>query len=100
MTQSETIALVTGASSGLGREFCRQLADRCSAIIAVARRADRLAELASELRGRVEVHAVAADLATVEGVAYTLDMLRQKGPVSILVNNAGFSPYGRFSTQS
>ena len=100
MTQSETIALVTGASSGLGREFCRQLADRCSAIIAVARRADRLAELANELRGRVEVHAVAADLATVEGVAYTLDMLRQKGPVSILVNNAGFSPYGRFSTQS
>jgi short-subunit dehydrogenase len=45
------------------------------------------------------VHAVTADLGSVEGVAHTLEMLRQKGPVSILVNNAGFSPYGQFSTQ-
>lgn len=100
MTQNKTIALVTGASSGLGREFCRQLASHCDVIIAVARRAERLAELADELAGAAEVHAVVADLATVEGVARTLDTMRQKGPVNILVNNAGFSPYGRFADVS
>lgn len=99
MTPHKTIALVTGASSGLGREFCRQLAPHCDAIVAVARRTERLSELADELAGQVELHAVTADLASVEGVARTLDALRQKGPVSILVNNAGFSPYGRFTRQ-
>ena len=99
MTQAKSIALVTGASSGLGREFCRQLADRCDAVIAVARRSERLAELADELKGHVEVHAVTADLASIEGMAHTLEMLRQKGPVRILVNNAGFSPYGQFAAQ-
>ncbi len=97
MADTKTIALVTGASSGLGREFCRQLAERCDVIIAVARRGDRLAALADELADRVDLQAVVADLETIEGVAHTLDMLRQKGPVSILVNNAGFSPYGRFA---
>ncbi|KZX59549.1 hypothetical protein A3709_14785 [Halioglobus sp. HI00S01] len=97
MPDSKTIALVTGASSGLGIEFCRQLASRCDVIIAVARRLDRLEALAEELAAECEVHAVAADLATVEGVAHTMEMLRQKGPVDILVNNAGYSPYGHFA---
>ncbi|WP_170287277.1 SDR family NAD(P)-dependent oxidoreductase [Halioglobus maricola] len=100
MPESKTIALVTGASSGLGLEFCRQLAGRCDVIIAVARRADRLEALAVELDGVAEVHPVVADLATVEGVAHTMEMLRQKGPADILVNNAGYSPYGYFSTSA
>lgn len=94
MTTHKSTALVTGASSGLGVEFCRQLAQRCEVIIAVARREDRLEELARELQGTVEVHAVAADLATVEGVTRTVEALRQKGPVDILVNNAGFGTFG------
>ncbi len=96
MAEHKTTALVTGASSGLGEEFCRQLAERCPVIIAVARRRDRLEALREELADRAEVHVVEADLLTVEGVALTMEMLRQKGPVDILVNNAGFSPYGNF----
>lgn len=96
MSDNKTIALVTGASSGLGLDFCRQLAQRCDVILAVARRLDRLEALGDELAGTVEVHPVAADLGTVEGVAHTMEILRQKGPADILVNNAGFSPYGMF----
>jgi short-subunit dehydrogenase len=96
MKDQDTTALVTGASAGLGQEFCRQLADRCERIIAVARRAERLQALAEELSGRAEVIAVEADLNSVEGVTRTLEALRQKGPVQILVNNAGFSTFGEF----
>jgi uncharacterized protein len=97
MSQHKTTALVTGASAGLGVEFCRQLADRCDIIIAVARRADRLEALAAELDGQAEVHCIEADLATVEGVAATMEALRQKGPADYVVNNAGFMPYGEFT---
>lgn len=97
MSENKSVALVTGASSGIGLEYCRQLAPRCDAIIAVARRLDRLHALRDELAGRTEVHPVEADLVTIEGVAYTMEILRQKGPVDILVNNAGFTPYGTFA---
>jgi short-subunit dehydrogenase len=97
MSEHKKTALVTGASSGLGAEFCRQLAQQCPVIIAVARRRERLDNLARELAGIAEVHVVEADLLSVEGVARTLEALRQKGPVDILVNNAGFSPYGDFA---
>ncbi|MBA6412762.1 SDR family NAD(P)-dependent oxidoreductase [Parahaliea sp. F7430] len=94
---SKTIALVTGASSGLGEQFCRALAGRCDRIIAVARRAERLTALAEELSAEVELVPVVADLATLEGVARTVEALRQKGPVTILINNAGFSTFGAFA---
>jgi short-subunit dehydrogenase len=98
MSESGRItALVTGSSAGLGAEFCRQLAGRCDVIIAVARRAERLEELARQLSGEAEVCPVEADLATLEGVARTLEALRQEGPVDYLVNNAGFSTFGQFA---
>ncbi|MEZ5503199.1 MAG: SDR family NAD(P)-dependent oxidoreductase [Halioglobus sp.] len=96
MSGHKVTALVTGASAGLGAEFCRQLAARCDLIIAVARRAERLAALARELADSVELHCVEADLVTIEGVARTLESLRQRGPVDYLVNNAGFSTFGNF----
>lgn len=96
MAGHKTTALVTGASAGLGAEYCRQLADRCDVIIAAARRGDRLAQLREELAGRVELHAIEADLTQVEGVAQTMEALRQLGPVDYLVNNAGFSTHGSF----
>ena len=96
MPEHKTTALVTGASAGLGIEFCRQLSARCEVIIAVARRRERLEELARELSGAVELHPVAADLATIEGVTATMEALRQKGPVDLLVNNAGYSTFGNF----
>lgn len=97
MSDNKTTALVTGASAGLGAEFCRQLAPRCDVIIAVGRRLERLQELAAELEGRVEVHCLAADLGSIEGVTRTIECLRQKGPVDYLVNNAGFGLFGRFA---
>ena len=97
MSQPKTIALVTGASSGIGAEFCRQLADRCDRIIATGRREDRLAQLTDELKDRCEVVTVAADLATLEGRARVIETLRQRGPVDYLVNNAGFSTLGKFA---
>ena len=99
MSAHKKTAMVTGASAGMGAEFCRQLADRCEVIIAVARRGDRLLELGRELRGRAEVHVVEADLGTVEGITRTVEALRQKGPVDYLVNNAGFSTFGMFEDQ-
>lgn len=99
MSDHKTTALVTGASAGLGAEFCRQLADRCDVIIAVARRGERLAALAEELKDRVQVHVIEADLRSVEGVTLTIEALRQKGPVDYLVNNAGFGTFGMFEDQ-
>jgi short-subunit dehydrogenase len=95
--QAKTVALVTGASSGLGAEFCRQLAPRCDVIIAVARRQARLRALADELAGQAELQPVVADLTSVEGISRVVEALRQKGPADILVNNAGFSTFGQFA---
>jgi short-subunit dehydrogenase len=97
MSAHKVTALVTGASAGLGREFCRQLASRCDIIIAVARREDRLVALAMELAGTAEVQCLEADLGSVEGVAKTMEAIRQQGPVDYLVNNAGFSTFGNFA---
>jgi short-subunit dehydrogenase len=80
----------------LGAEFCRQLADTCEVIIAVARRGERLQQLAEELADKAELHVVEANLATVEGVTRAVEALRQKGPVDYLVNNAGFGTFGAF----
>ncbi|WP_116364795.1 SDR family NAD(P)-dependent oxidoreductase [Parahaliea mediterranea] len=91
-------ALVTGASSGIGEQYCRVLANRCDRIIAVARRAERLQALAGELADQCEIVPVVADLASVEGVARTIEALRQKGPVNYLINNAGFSTLGPFAS--
>ena len=99
MAAQKVTALVTGASAGMGAEFCRQLADRCDVIIAVARRRERLELLQQELAGRVELHPVQADLNTVEGLACTMEALRQLGPADFLVNNAGFSTLGDFASQ-
>ena len=96
MPDHKLTALVTGASAGLGAEFCRQLASRCAVIIAVARRGERLSALQDELQGSCELHVVEADLTTIEGVTRALEALRQLGPVDYLVNNAGFSTYGHF----
>ncbi|MDG2046673.1 MAG: SDR family NAD(P)-dependent oxidoreductase [Halioglobus sp.] len=96
MSEHKVTALVTGASAGLGAEFCRQLAPLCDVIIGVARRREKLEVLASELAGSVEMHCLEADLSAVEGVAATLEAIRQKGPVDYLINNAGFGTVGHF----
>ncbi|MEZ0375318.1 MAG: SDR family NAD(P)-dependent oxidoreductase [Candidatus Sericytochromatia bacterium] len=92
-------ALVTGASSGLGADFARQLAAQKANLVLVARRRERLEELASELRSKheVEVTVVAMDLEDSDAPEELYDLLKaRKLPVDILVNNAGFGVYGNF----
>ena len=90
-------ALVTGASSGIGAEIARVLADRGCALTLVARRADRLEQLARELSGRVAVDVVPADLVDDAGIAAVEQRLRDS-PVELLVNNAGVGTGGTFHT--
>jgi short-subunit dehydrogenase len=90
--------LVTGASAGIGAEYLRQLAPHCDTLTAVARRADRLVALAGELAPRCRVEVLEADLGSLEGQARVVEHLRQKGPFDLLVNNAGFSTFGAFSS--
>jgi short-subunit dehydrogenase len=88
-------ALVTGASSGIGEQIARVLAARGYALTLVARRTDRLAAIADELRGSVDVHLLAADLTTEEGVSSVEQRIAQQ-PVDLLVNNAGVGTTGNF----
>ena len=88
-------ALVTGASSGIGEQVARVLADRGCALTLVARRGDRLDALAAELRPKVTVDCVAADLMSDSGVELVEKTLEQS-PVELLVNNAGVGTGGLF----
>ncbi|MGD9694147.1 MAG: SDR family NAD(P)-dependent oxidoreductase [Thermoleophilia bacterium] len=88
-------ALVTGASSGLGREFAVRLAARGHPLVLVARRQERLQELAASLP--VEAGIVVADLATDAGLAAVRDAVDALGaPPEVAVLNAGFGSRGRF----
>lgn len=86
-------ALVTGASSGIGAEFARQLADRGHDVVLVARRAERLEELADELPGDPVV--IPHDLAN-DAASLPAELERRGIEVELLVNNAGFGSHGRF----
>lgn len=93
-------ALVTGASSGLGEEFARQLSARGMNLVISARRSERLELLSAELRARdgIEVVVEPADLAV---AGEPLRLWRDAGrgrTVNLLVNNAGFGAHGRFDT--
>jgi short-subunit dehydrogenase len=86
-------ALVTGASSGIGEQFARQLAARGHDLVLVARRADRLESLAEQVP--TQAHVVACDLAA--DAASLTGRVEQLGvDVDLLVNNAGFGTSGPF----
>jgi short-subunit dehydrogenase len=88
------LAVVTGASSGIGQEYVRRLASQGTDLIAVGRRLERLEELASEFPG-VSVQAVVADLSTLEGIEKVSAAVGDQ-PVTMLINNAGVAHYKPF----
>ena len=93
-------ALITGASFGIGMEFARIFAREGYNLVLVARSADRLRQLASELEKAHGTRSLilAADLSDPGAAAYVLDQTtRADIPVDVLVNNAGFGQYGPFA---
>ncbi len=96
---SGLVCLVTGASSGIGREIARELARRGAVLVLSARRAERLEALAAELAalGAAGAHVVVADLGlTGEPERLAREAVERAGPVDVLVNNAGFAVPGLF----
>ena len=99
MAQTHRLAAVTGASSGIGAAFARALAARGFDLILIARRKDRLEELAGELTAS---HGTASEILTADltldaDLARVEDRLRAASTLELLVNNAGFGVGGLFA---
>ncbi|MDF2797639.1 MAG: hypothetical protein K0R85_383, partial [Devosia sp.] len=90
---SQGTAIITGASSGIGKVYAERLAARGYDVVLVARRADRLRQIADDLQTRFAIQAdvLVADLSTTSGVAAVVERVGSDPAVSMLVNNAGFS---------
>ncbi|MGH3562515.1 MAG: SDR family NAD(P)-dependent oxidoreductase [Mycobacterium sp.] len=93
MKLTNTRALVTGASRGLGKSIAEALARRGADVALVARSGDSLKVLAKELDGK----AYPTDLTDPEAVEGLIDRVEADGPVDVLVNNAGIDYVGRFT---
>jgi uncharacterized protein len=93
-------ALVTGASAGIGREFCRQLATRGYDLLVVARDTARLNALAAELGSAngVKVEVLPADLTRDDDLTRIADRAATDPALTMLVNNAGFGTVGPLAT--
>ena len=92
---SGKVAVVTGASGGLGEHFARLLVGAGAQVALCARRTERIEALASEL-GEANVRAFQLDVADAAAIAWVFEQVRADlGPIDILVNNAGVSGEGR-----
>lgn len=98
MPSPHPVALITGASAGLGATFARQLAAEGYDLIVVARRTAALEKLAAEVGSNsgVSVETLTADLTREDHVAMVGEKLASTGRLSLLVNNAGFGTRGFF----
>jgi uncharacterized protein len=95
------IALITGASKGLGEDFARQLAAKGYNLVLVARSQDKLEALAAELTTKhgIKAEAIAADLTQPQACQKVFDQVQAMDwAIDLLINNAGFGDYGEFGT--
>jgi short-subunit dehydrogenase len=93
------VSLVTGASSGIGKAYARELAAKGSHVIVVARSKNKLEALAKELSAKygIKAYALACDLSKPGAASQLAEQIAALGlNVSILINNAGFGTHGRF----
>lgn len=95
------VALITGATAGLGRIFAQRFAAMGHDLIIVARDSTRLEALADELtlQHGVHVEVLPADLARDDGMRRVADRIAQESRLAVLVNNAGFGTRGRLVTR-
>jgi len=103
VSTARPVALITGASAGIGTEFATRLAEQHYDLVLVARRRDRLAEIASKQRALhgIRVEVIDADLSPPGTVdAIVAEVARLGITVDMLVNNAGFGTHGRFESLS
>ena len=93
------VAVITGASAGIGAMFARKLAARGYDVLLIARREDRLRSLAAELAATYHIAAdvLAADLASEAGLETAAARVRDASNLGLLVNNAGFGLHGFFA---
>ena len=100
-TSSRPLALITGASGGIGEQLARELAKRGHDVVLVARSAGKLQLLGDELRTSLGVaaHVLTADLAVPGAGSALSEQLRSRSlEIDVLVNNAGFADFGEFHT--
>lgn len=95
-------ALITGSSSGIGEAFAKELASQNCDLVIIARRKDRLLELARELKSNysISVYVIAADISTEKGIEQVEEYIKKAKNLDILINNAGFGTRGNFSDVS
>jgi uncharacterized protein len=96
------LAVVTGASAGIGKEFCERLAARGYDLIVVAREGNRLEALSQDLEQRhgIEVEVFPADLTIDTDVSLVAERLTRSPRLALLVNNAGFGTRGTLADAS
>ncbi len=89
-------AVVTGASSGIGKVYADRLAARGYDLLLVARRKDRLHVISKDLESRhgIRAESFVADLASPDGLSATVQKIVTDSSITLLVNNAGFSQVG------
>lgn len=87
-------ALITGASSGIGRDITKELAKKGYDVILVARDEEKMTELAQEIETNVQI--IAMDLSIEENCKKLYEMVKDEN-IDILINNAGFGVHGDFS---
>ncbi|MEH2071162.1 MAG: SDR family oxidoreductase [Nostoc sp.] len=93
-------ALITGASSGIGKAFAQELAARKVNLVLVARSEDKLNQLAKELKEqyKIQVDIIVKDLTEPNAATAIFDITKAKGlTIDLLINNAGFGSYGDFA---
>ena len=96
--ESPGIALITGASSGIGAAFARELASQKFNLVLVARRKEKLEQIASELEDQhaISAHILVTDLSKLDEIKRVYEYITKLDEIDILINNAGFGTLGYF----